>query len=271
MKDNQREIIFRHFSDIIDSLISDSLFFEYYFQKPFSLEDSIEGGYYWENIPEHIQICSGATRGCIVDFDYDWVVKYDIEEDYFGSACEREEDIYDNAKKANVDKYFAEMMYIGNYHKKYYFYNAEKIERYCNDLYISEKDFDDSFMENEEKFGAIETITVDIPLYAYRRATSFTGSSRSKECTEQARTIKSPLSYRNIDVAISFIEHYGFDEYKKLTAFSIKHHINDLHSGNIGIIDNQPVMIDYSGYHCYSEDDEEDGMPDDIIGYEEEE
>lgn len=47
-----------------------------------------------------------------------------------------------------------------------------------------------------------------------------------------------------------FFEAYGEDEFIKLSKFLKKHRIHDLHAGNLGYIDDMPVIIDYS---CYRE------------------
>ena len=41
---------------------------------------------------------------------------------------------------------------------------------------------------------------------------------------------------------------YGKRVAMKLEKFTCKHHINDLHVGNIGFLNNKPILLDFSGY-----------------------
>ena len=76
-----QEAVFNHFSKIIDNMLDNSLFFETFWQRPYS-EDSIEGSVDDAALPANINLFFGASRGCIFDTDYNYVVKFDIEGDY---------------------------------------------------------------------------------------------------------------------------------------------------------------------------------------------
>lgn len=251
--------IFNHFSTIIDEMINNSLFWSTYWQRPWSFGDTIDGSDY-DEMPAHILIQCGATRACIVDQDYDWVVKIDVEDDAYGSACEREERIYSAAKAYALDRYFAEVMFLGYYTREINFYDIIDVERWCDMFDYDPEYFDKAFSENEEQFGPIHPITISIPLYAYRRADAYDCGPVDADSRARAKKIASPLYSRNIAVATAFIREFGMDEYKAFSEFGLEWDINDLHCNNIGEIDGHFCIIDYSGYHnpYYSDEDDED-------------
>ena len=251
--------IFNHFSTIIDEMINNSLFWSTYWQRPYGFGDTIDGSDY-DEMPAHILIQSGATRTCIVDEDYDWVVKFDVEDDAYGSACEREEKIYSAAKSYALDRYFAEVVYLGRYTREINFYDVIDIERWCDLFDYDPSYFEKSFMENEEKFGPVHPIIISVPLYAYRKATAYDCGPADVTSIAQAQKIASPLRSRNIAVATAFIREFGMDEYKAFSEFGLEWDINDLHCNNVGLIDGHMTIIDYSGYHdpYYEDDSEED-------------
>lgn len=244
--------VFAHFSRIIDSLIDNSLYFDTYFQRPFYLDDDIYGRDH-DELPSNISLCGGATRVCLIDDDYDWVVKFDIDEDANGSVCAREERIYEASKSYALDRYFAEVEYLGEYTKSYSFYDISAIEQWCNFYGYDPESFDKEFAENEDHFGRLHTITVRIPLFGYRKADSCERMSmmvnNDDETVKSAKRIASPLRSRNVAIAAAFINEYGWDEYKVFSEFGMNWDINDIHFGNIGSIDGHLCLIDYGGYH----------------------
>lgn len=243
---NKQEI-FAHYSAIIDDLINRSMYFSTYFQNPFYLESNIYGCDY-EELPSNIDICDGATRACIIDENYDYVVKFDINEDNYGSACEREEQIYRNAVAYALERYFNEIVYIGSYTRTIEFYPFYQIEQNCDFYGYNENDFDEEIMAHEDEM-TIMPIVISIPLYACRRAEEYDCGPVSNELMVQAQKIVSPLRNRNICVATAFIKNYGMDEYEALSEFALENEINDLHTGNIGEVDGLLILTDYGGYH----------------------
>ena len=254
---NKQEI-FNHFSVIIDEMLENSLFFDMYFQRPFSFSDMIDGNDY-DELPARLLISSGATRTCLIDQDYDWVVKFDVEEDAMGSPCKREVEIYNASKAYALNRYFAEVIYLGTYTRTINFYNFDNIEQNINFFDYDPDFFEQEFAKNEENFGPICPITISIPLYAYRKAERYDSGPVDYATSSLAEKIASPLRSRNIAVATAFIREYGMDEYKAFSQFSLEWDINDLHLNNIGEIDGHFAIIDYSGYHSpYYEDREEE-------------
>ena len=248
--------IFNHFSTIIDQMINNSLFWSTYYQRPFSFSDSIDGSYY-DEMPAHISVHSGATRTCLVDEDYDWVVKFDTMEDTYGSACEREEEIYEASKSYALDRYFAEVVYLGNYTREINFYNIDDIEHWVDFFDYDPEDFDQKFIENEDNFGPVHPVIISIPLYAYRKAEPYDCGPADADSRARAKKIASPLYSRNVAIAVAFIREFGMDEYEAFSEFGLEWDINDLHFGNIGEIDGHMVLIDYSGYHDADYDEED--------------
>lgn len=254
---NKQEI-FNHFSVIIDEMLENSLFFDMYFQRPFSFSDMIDGNDY-DELPARLLISSGATRTCLIDQDYDWVVKFDVEEDAMGSPCKREVEIYNASKAYALNRYFAEVIYLGTYTRTINFYNFDDIEQNINFFDYDPDFFEQEFTKNEENFGPICPITISIPLYAYRKAEGYDCGPVDYATSSLAEKIASPLRSRNIAVATAFIREYGMDEYKAFSQFSLEWDINDLHLNNIGEIDGHFAIIDYSGYHSpYYEDSDEE-------------
>lgn len=244
---NKQEI-FNHYSTIIDQMLSNSLYFCTYFQNPFSFSSTIDGNDY-DELPENLLISSGATRTCLIDLNYDWVVKFDIHEDALGSNCERELEIYEAAKANHLESYFAEMDYVGLYTREINFYDFGMIERYCENYEYDPEQFDKDFGEHEELFGDVHTVKITIPLYAYRRAEAYDCGCADEISQEQARSVDSPLCSRNIAIAVAFIREYGMEEYLAFSDFGNEWYINDIHFNNIGNIDGHLVLIDFSGYH----------------------
>ena len=255
-----KEQIFRHYSEILDDLLDSSLWFETYFQNPYMLDENIFGGD-WTRLDDNFSFCTGATRACIVDSDYDYVVKFDIEDDAYGSACKREESIYQHAVERGVDKYLAETSYIGTYTRTIQFYDAYDIEQTFTWYGYGEEDWDEKFAQHEDEMGDIHPIVISIPLYAYRRADPyqpFITNEDEHNYNSSVRRVASPLRSRNLAVAISFVKEFGFDEYVKFSQFGMEEDINDLHFNNIGCIDGHLALIDYSGYHDWESDYDEE-------------
>lgn len=247
-----KSAVMSHFSKIIDNMIDNSLFFNMYFQTMDNIED-VYGSCDDEAVPENINIHFGATRGCIVDDYYDYVVKFDITGEYMGSSCcDRECEIYARAKELNLDNYFAEVEFLGFYTRTIMFYDAFSIARNMDDCYYYDKNFDEEFIKYEDRFGDIHPITISIPLYGYRKASAHWDScsrEESKKYEQTVKSISSPMYERNLSVAVDFVREYGVEAYYTLTDFMYEEDINDLHGGNIGDIDGKMCFIDYSGFH----------------------
>ena len=249
---NKHEV-FKHFSDILDDMLYHSLFWSTFFQQPCSMDD-VYGSIDDISFPNNLKIKFGATRGCLIDAYYDYVVKFDVEEDRNGSSCKREAYLYNVAKEQNLNQYFAECVYLGTYTKTIHFYDYSIIERQLSWYGYDWREFEQDFMANEDNFGEIHDITISIPLYAYPKAQphvprGIMGSEDENEYMSKAQKIMSPMRDSNLMVAIDFIRQYGEDEYHRITDFLYEEDINDLHISNFADINGKYCAIDYAGYH----------------------
>ena len=254
-----KERVFAHYKKILDEMILHSNWFRTFIQRPCYMDQEVFGD--GSHIPFEVIITTGATRSCIIDTNYDWVIKFDIEEDARGSACEREERLYARAKDYGVNQYFSEVKYLGEYHISFPFYRVYNIE--LESEYY--EDFERDFTENEEHFGKKETINIYLPLYAYKKANenpSFESGYVTEDEKTTIREMRSPLSQRSLAVAFDFFSHYGMEEYSKLTNFLTKCGVNDLHQGNVGVIDDGPIIVDYGGYYEEEDEDEDENYYD---------
>lgn len=252
--------VFNHYSHMLDVMLEDTLFFQYYFQSPFSFEECIE------DVccdPDWFVNC-GATRVCLIDKAYDYVVKSNISG---FKACEEEELVYRSAKDFGLEQYFTEPIFLGTYTHTIRFYDATNIET-AMDIesdYVDTEWFENKFADYEDEFGELHDIVISLPLYAYPRTchhnynSTYDSLSNNKKKSDYeifVRQHHSPLTERNLAVAIDFIREYGEDEYFRLTDFLYKENVNDLHAGNFGDLNGKFVCFDYGSYHSICCDDE---------------
>lgn len=233
--------MYSHFARILDEAFENDT----HFKLGFNCGD-------YEAMDEHyfcghsgIHAAAGATRVAIIDNDYDWICKFDYSEDARGSACEREYERYLAAKKFGVEDMLAEVVYLGSYAREYMCPNTTVWE------YEENEDYD------EVKY------TAHIELYAYKKASfDFHIYGIYRNLSDEDKTLMdsrhSPLCGRNEDVGALFLSRCGHTKYCRLSDFCRNFHINDLHGGNIGLIDGYPVIIDYAGYYDVEDESSED-------------
>lgn len=259
--------IFNHYSQIMDSLIEKSSFFKTFFQHPDYMEDIHGKDYYQDGIiPENLSICLGATRCCLVDSDYDYVMKFNICSDYTNdNICEREAETYADSIAYGLSQYLTPIDSIGTYTKTFKFYNYVDVERLIDWCDYDEDDFELQLQSREEhkelRQDMKKEITISFELYASPKADFVNWNTiiHSNVSRTHLPEITSPLRDRNEFVGKYFYCLYGNDEYSKFSAFLSEHNVNDLHPGNIGMINNHFCLIDYAGYHsslsAYSPDE----------------
>lgn len=179
---------------------------------------------------EEYDIETGASKGVIVFHLYDFVFKisfttpneysysYDNEgspvgKHYYGydtNYCELETKIYDQACEEGLSEVFAEEYLIGNI-------NGTQV--YCQ--------------EKATQVG---------PKYLPAEETR----------TEEYKHFSESTRYMGTDVSSSWLydvfKAYGLSFVQNLINF-IEDNFNDCHNGNIGYINNKPVLIDYSGFY----------------------
>lgn len=242
-----RQRVYSHFKQILDELIENSPFFATYFQDMCSIEN-IHGDD--EEVPNNIHINFGATRGCIVDDDYDYVVKFDVAQDAFcKSLCERELEIYTRAKTNNMENYFAECVYLGEYTKTIMFYPYINVYRHISINEYGSR-FNKEFNANEKQMGEAIPITFSIPLFAYPKVKQqLRMNYKNDEISyDIAQDYPSPMTEENMGVAVQFIEEYGEEEYLRVSKFLEDEQINDLHYSNVGSLNNHFCFMDYAGF-----------------------
>lgn len=244
-----KSFVFETYSAILDKLLDTSDFMRMYCQRPYMLDESYED--------MNVTMVSGATRCCMIAPHNGYVVKFDIEEDGYGSACSREERIYEAAKELSLEQYLTEVAYIGTYTRTIYWYDVDDIEDIMEWECVA--DFEDRFPDAVRKLKK-RPIHISLPLYGYRFARSYhiKDDVKMSEHKEVDRC-GSPLRSRSNYVAIAFLREYGFEEYKRFSQFGLEWDMNDIHMGNIGRVDGKLVLIDFAGYHCDSDMGVDDG------------
>ena len=242
----RKDLVFNHFSKALDYLLEEDEVFSFLFQNPRDLTNSV----FYKNFSVYF----GASRFCIVDNNYPFVVKVEYDEPFetfedISSFCERELFFYERAQELNFDKYFTEVQYLGTYTKKVKTYSLSDFYDYYDYSEYDKNDFL-SALEDMEKEGVLKKeIEISIPLYAYEKADCFVNDScySSKEI-DYYRSLKSPLSEISAYIAANFIKDYGEEEFYEFSEFLKYYNIRDIHAGNVGFINGKIVIIDYASY-----------------------
>ena len=181
--------------------------------------------YFWDEYKARrldelgFEYSSGAAKYCIFLPEwYDVVIKfcYDKEFDY----CEREYENYCAAVCEGVAQYFPYTDYLGT---------NNGIRFYVQQVaYVDECDVYDSLYDKLNESGSFE----DLPYEdEYERSEYISDWIDDMEAEERVELLFGD------ERLIEFIDHY---------------HINDLHDGNFGKIDDAFVIIDFSGYGKYA-------------------
>ena len=232
----EMEEIFSHYSSIMDSLLR-TPFYMYYFQRPYARE-------YGSDLGDNMGIWYGATRGCIVDEMCDWVVKFVTKVDAADNACEREVRNYVEAINKGLGCYFVECRFLGVYRKRIRFFKASELEEFAPN------EEEEDWVDDAAKIGLeMEDIWIEVPLYAYRRAAEpHIKRFLSQEEIKLGNSLRSPIAENYIETAVALWNEYGEDEFWKIDAFCRVRGIGDLHTGNLGRLDGNLVIIDYASY-----------------------
>lgn len=122
-------------------------------------------------------------------------------------------------------------------------------------------------IEADIEYAFLETKMIGIardnhPIYIQKKAEMLcerkTSHPKEYEKTQGMRMYCKENSCRCFDDfwLLDFVEAYGKDTLQSLYTFLDANAITDLHEGNLGYIDNLPVIIDYAGYHETDEEEE---------------
>lgn len=237
-----KENVFNHYCKLLDEMREESMAFQ-----DFLISLNSSNVYHWEFQIANMEC--GATRAAIIDADngYPYIVKFDIDTDDTGdSSCEREVKVYDLAKQRNLNQYFTEAVYLGEYHRI--------VSSYAIDDYYDEMSNDEYMNYARNNDFQPQECVISIPLYGYERVEVIGISEHncSPENEQYARHTNSPLTERSSKIGALFLENYGEAIFKRLTIFCRAHNINDLHCSNVGYLNNKIVILDFGSYYCNS-------------------
>ena len=159
-----------------------------------------------------IYCTNGLTKGVLVFDELDWVVKIPFHVGFSRpdtNYCEREQFVYEQAKKRGVAEIFAESYFLMDF---------------CGrPIYIMKK-----VEDNEEK------VSTDL----YNKGISEGYEEEDFENMESEEQVEELFYY-----------YYEEDFLQEYFAFCEDYEVNDVHTSNIGYDENdKPVVIDYSGY-----------------------
>lgn len=104
--------ILAHYSPIIQELIDSSELFNAFFNHLHEVDEedyADEMEYFFPFVSFHC----GAFRGCFVDHQYPYIIKFDLQP-YKWEHCKKEIQIYEKAQRLGFSQYFAAPLYIGD-------------------------------------------------------------------------------------------------------------------------------------------------------------
>lgn len=163
----------------------------------------------------NIDFSAGVSKGVFVWYDKDIVIKIPfnyIKKDY----CKIELENWKAAVDEKIDECFCPIWFVGDFHG---------VPIYAAILCNTNED---------EHLEIIREI--------------YYASGKTKEEFEDYLDNE----YCDTEGGIAFMRALlTNDIWEKFHAFCQKYHINDLHSGNVGLLGDKPVLIDFSGYENF--------------------
>lgn len=170
---------------------------------------------------------NGATKGVIVFQNLGFVIKIPLiyhcgGDEVYGAGgendwnyCEAELKNYIAAQTDyNIDKCFARVEFIGT------------IGEYNHPVYIQEY----------------------VDTFANRTTCSY-HTDEDVDLVRQIINQSTNWDYIDTNWEADMLAIYGRKFYEKVKEFIYRYEINDLHRGNIGYLNNNPVFVDFSGYN----------------------
>ena len=155
---------------------------------------------------------SGATKCVLIPWDLDWVIKFNYPGEK-NDYCSREYENYVAAEEAGYAKYFAEVVYL---------YEVDGLAFYAQRKVVCEE------------------YEADSRLYDSLR--------RSYE--EDGRFVDEDTLWNEVeDLEAADRVTILYDDFD-FGNFIMERRINDLHSANFGIYNDDIVIIDFSGFGC---------------------
>lgn len=159
----------------------------------------------------------GATRVCIFKPSWDFVLKMERDNrqtDY----CALEAYHYDMAKKYNVQRILLPIEKIASFENGIKVYRQTK---YSTGWY--DREYRDKTMSKK----------------------AFISMQDSKQFRKIMDSIHDQISYEWV---ARIIQLYGKKFMLSFEQWLNEYEINDLHTGNIGMLNNRPILLDYAGY-----------------------
>lgn len=218
-----------HYENLLYTLFNNYDFFRGYFASHREFVNDFNLG--------EIKFRFGAARGCIIENNFNYVLKFDFETTRWLDGCEHEFDVYERARQAGFEDYFAQPIYLGTYVRTVTYNDAHEF-------------YYDEFLTNEELMkyeGCEATEEVSIPMFVYPKVRMF-GTESSYDSSTFKGSMNSPLFEEDDNIGMEFIKLYGEEEYYSFSEFLREENVNDIHSMNCGYIGTRFVLTDYCGF-----------------------
>jgi len=200
----------------------------------------------------HIGVDSGISKLVILIKGEDKVIKIPysmlFDEESYNDDCS----YWDSGENENAEEPFPE-----DYLQKFFCACSDEIETsnewdYCalECAIYKQAEAEDlaQYFAKEELYAMIK----DYPVYVQQRVVPMDCDrlSRLSEC-DSTRKRCTQLNVKCFnDLWISdFFNYYGESEFVRLSQFLEKHHIYDLHEGNLGYYCGAPILLDYSDFN----------------------
>ena len=166
-------------------------------------------------------ICCGVTRVVVIPENFDWVLKFNFQNEELLQDYNRlEVQHFEKAIEKGLDKYFAAIYQVGA---------IDGLMVYAQEKVVADEDYVTSsfFQYTLDKY------------YNHIEYDDMYEDARNDAAWEEANTLDTE------DRIYALINDGMADQ---LIDFIYENDINDLHSGNWGYRGTEPVMIDYAGY-----------------------
>lgn len=184
------------------------------------------------NNMSEIEVHFGSTKAVIIKDNLAIKIPFNAGRNWrFNNYCEEECKNYLIAKEYNLDKFFAEVEFLGR------FYYKKNNKRINFPVYVMEK----AEVDNEK----ISSVHGDLLNRLYENSQKY-----YRDCDYDGEDLDfyDSLNDDEINIVEIFSSYYDDNDVYDLISFIRSEGINDIHYENIGFIESRPFIIDYSGY-----------------------
>lgn len=188
-----------------------------------------------------LQFSNGISKAVFWFDDADYVIKIPFEDcslDY----CEIEAGNYQKAEKIGVEKFFCETAFLTSVTIFKGTANEQSV-----DLYISTRANVSEDVVSKAYSTVLDHYSLEENKNALQEGLDVEESLESIELMDETCTFQ-PSGFIYIKNFFEIEYDMSDEEKEKLWSFIIEEDIDDLHGGNIGMLDGRPVFIDYSGF-----------------------